>query len=525
MTTATILVINTGTSPNSGDGDTLRTAFNKINYNFATLENQIGGVVAFTGTVTSSANLGDLYIIGATIFSTGTDEGIVLSPNGTGTVIIESILQPVQGVKFVDGSLQTTAVNSSTITVSEVTSSTGGNIITNEVIGVSALRFATEAGFTVSDIGGGQAYVSMNSTFKYWEIDGQATLIANGLDTMHFKTGAGIQIVSSATDSPQSIQFNVKPATTTTLGGVIIGRGLSINAQGVLTATNQASTGGMSFGGTTMYPASGSTDVVISNQNGTNGNFVKLPATNDNSTLLTILGSNGVLVTTNTTTSGPIVISPNNGYDGPGDVQIFARGAYDNTAGVYLASADAQVFLYPSDVLPALVSMSAGQNVGVLDIATRVGHTISIRPGGIDNTTGTVYVDGDMVVNSVTVLNGAKIGSATSSTLAGGVAVTSSTYHSSAVALSLSANIQKLTSGAYYLPPGAEGQQVYFAPKNGTNSGTSVTVWFQAVRSFVGGSATTLSDKAWYPFYDSSVGLPYAIYTDGTWNLSTNHIV
>ena len=33
----TILYINTGSSPNSGDGDTLRTSFNKINANFATL--------------------------------------------------------------------------------------------------------------------------------------------------------------------------------------------------------------------------------------------------------------------------------------------------------------------------------------------------------------------------------------------------------------------------------------------------------------------------------------------------------
>jgi hypothetical protein len=37
----TIFYVNTGTSPNAGNGDSLRTAFNKINANFATLDTQV----------------------------------------------------------------------------------------------------------------------------------------------------------------------------------------------------------------------------------------------------------------------------------------------------------------------------------------------------------------------------------------------------------------------------------------------------------------------------------------------------
>jgi hypothetical protein len=40
----TIFYVNTGTSPNAGNGDSLRTAFNKINANFATLDTQVSNI-------------------------------------------------------------------------------------------------------------------------------------------------------------------------------------------------------------------------------------------------------------------------------------------------------------------------------------------------------------------------------------------------------------------------------------------------------------------------------------------------
>jgi hypothetical protein len=50
----TILYINTGTGPNAGNGDTLRTAFNKINYNFS----QLSSGAFSTGTTGTSYNQG-----------------------------------------------------------------------------------------------------------------------------------------------------------------------------------------------------------------------------------------------------------------------------------------------------------------------------------------------------------------------------------------------------------------------------------------------------------------------------------
>jgi hypothetical protein len=524
MTTSTILVINTGTSPNAGDGDTLRTAFTKINYNFALIEDQLiaGG---FTGTVINIANLGDLVIIGATITSTGTNEGIVLSPNGTGTVIAQSLIEAVNGIKYPDGSVQTTAFNSSsTLKVSQVTTGTT-TVYSNTVSNVTNLVFDTEAGFTVDEFGQATAFISMNSTFKYWEVNGQQTLIAVGLDTMHFIAGPGIAIITSATDVPQSIEFDVVPATTSTIGGIIAGPGLYVDETGLLTLST--STGGI-LGNflikeNTIYPNTSTGQVLIGTQNSQDGSYILMPPRDNNIDALTILGQNGLLITTPIDSTAPITISPNVNTNGPGDVQIYAQGAYDNTAGVFLASTASQVFLYPSEVLPYLITMSTGIPIGTIDLATGVGNDISIRPGGLDDTTGTVYINGSVVVKNITVTEGQYTATKTTSTTAGGVIATSGTYHAEAVELDLTVYVHRLTSDSYYLPPGIEGQHVYFVPQTGASNGTNIIVWFENIRIFEAGLAVVSPDRGWYPFYEA--GLPYAIYADGAWNLSTNNII
>jgi hypothetical protein len=82
----------------------------------------------------------------------------------------------------------------------------GSNNIVSTVLGVHTLRFETDSGFDVLQIADGVAKVIINSTFKYWEVDGQSTIIASGLDTIKFKTGGGIQITTDA-NAPKSITF------------------------------------------------------------------------------------------------------------------------------------------------------------------------------------------------------------------------------------------------------------------------------------------------------------------------------
>jgi hypothetical protein len=73
------LTIDTGTLGNTATGDSLRGAFTKVNTNFTEIYNELG----------SSGILSDLSFAGNTISTDGTNQNLILDPNGTGKVIIE----------------------------------------------------------------------------------------------------------------------------------------------------------------------------------------------------------------------------------------------------------------------------------------------------------------------------------------------------------------------------------------------------------------------------------------------------
>ena len=73
------LTIDTGTAGNTATGDSLRGAFTKVNANFEELYAELG----------SSGILSDLSFSGNTISTDGTNQNLILDPNGTGKVIIE----------------------------------------------------------------------------------------------------------------------------------------------------------------------------------------------------------------------------------------------------------------------------------------------------------------------------------------------------------------------------------------------------------------------------------------------------
>jgi hypothetical protein len=74
--------INIGSSANDGTGDPLRTAFDKINDNFAELYGTDGD---------SNTLAGDLDVNGHRITSTRSNEDIILAPAGTGSVIASAL--------------------------------------------------------------------------------------------------------------------------------------------------------------------------------------------------------------------------------------------------------------------------------------------------------------------------------------------------------------------------------------------------------------------------------------------------
>jgi len=76
------------------------------------------------------------------------------------------------------------------------------NTLISNTTDVTAIRFDTDSGFDVVDLGSGIVKVQMNSTFKTWKAAGQQDLIATGLDTVEFVAGTGIAIELDPNGSP-----------------------------------------------------------------------------------------------------------------------------------------------------------------------------------------------------------------------------------------------------------------------------------------------------------------------------------
>ena len=74
------LTIDTGTAGNTATGDSIRSAFTKVNANFTEIYNELG----------SSGILSDLSFAGNTISTDNTNQNIILSPNGTGLIDVDS---------------------------------------------------------------------------------------------------------------------------------------------------------------------------------------------------------------------------------------------------------------------------------------------------------------------------------------------------------------------------------------------------------------------------------------------------
>ena len=100
---------------------------------------------------------------------------------------------------FADNSIPSSAISGGASSINVSVINTDGDI--SNQLTASTLRFDTDSGFALDDLSNGVVKVKMNSTFKYWNVEGQDTLIAEGLDTMDFFTDGNIQIVTDGSDA------------------------------------------------------------------------------------------------------------------------------------------------------------------------------------------------------------------------------------------------------------------------------------------------------------------------------------
>ncbi len=82
------------------------------------------------------------------------------------------------------------------------------NTKTGEIVDVSTIRFDTDSGFDLTNLGNGEVKVGMNSTFKYIQVAGQDTLTAVGLDTLQLVAGQNVTIATDNTATPQTLTIS-----------------------------------------------------------------------------------------------------------------------------------------------------------------------------------------------------------------------------------------------------------------------------------------------------------------------------
>lgn len=99
------------------------------------------------------------------------------------------------------------------LTVSEI-DATNSIVAGTSVTSVTNLAFDQDSGFDITDLGNGTVKVGMNSTFKFWEVDGQDTLVAEGLDHIEIAAGNGITLTTDVDNFPyQKLTISTPPKT------------------------------------------------------------------------------------------------------------------------------------------------------------------------------------------------------------------------------------------------------------------------------------------------------------------------
>jgi DNA-binding transcriptional regulator LsrR (DeoR family) len=114
---------------------------------------------------------------------------------------------------YPDTSIPSSAISGGVLTIQH-TSDTGDTNLTTEVTNVKTLQFDKDSGFDVSLQSVGVAKIRMNSTFKYWEVNGVAGLTAEGLDTVNLVSADGITLSANNNTDPKTLTIGYDDADT-----------------------------------------------------------------------------------------------------------------------------------------------------------------------------------------------------------------------------------------------------------------------------------------------------------------------
>jgi Major tropism determinant N-terminal domain len=210
----------------------------EIGFNTTNNKFKIGdGATAWADLPYAAATPAELTAVSNAIPAPGTDY-IAFSEKGASNGVAELNNDGVLSSSQINLTLQQIATNGSA---------------TTSFSNIDTIQFDEDSGFTVTGPSNNIAKVAMNSTFKYWEIDGVLKLTAVALDTVNFISGTGITISGNGGVSPQTLTIGVSPntydaygAASTAISNLHVGgtsTGNVVSIDGTQTLTNKTISG------------------------------------------------------------------------------------------------------------------------------------------------------------------------------------------------------------------------------------------------------------------------------------------
>ena len=361
--------INTGSLPNDKTGDPLRTAFQKINDNFAELYGDDSSADTFTSpqittpTITGTATIDNLIFNDSQI-STSSNANLELNPGGTGTVELQANTN-VTGALDVTGAatLDTSLTLATGATITEFATSTSLGTSDTKVPTQNAVKAYVDAqnvAQAITFVGDDSTGTAVNSgeIFKIAGGTGLTSAVVGDALTLDIDatvaTLTGGQTLTNKTLTTPTISSpnitghatieGVTPTGATGTGNLVFSASPTVT--GTLTAATISASGTLAAGNTTISGSLSSQDLTVTGNQTVTGNItaqgtvfsdkIKSPASNANLSLSAqgtgIVDVQSPMTTVAQTISGNVTV-PDNFITQLGNIQIYSNTLTSTTNG------------------------------------------------------------------------------------------------------------------------------------------------------------------------------------------------
>jgi hypothetical protein len=361
--------INIGSNANDGTGDPLRTAFNKINENFAELYGDDSSADTFTSpqittpTITGTATIDNLIFNDSQI-STSSNANLELNPGGTGTIELQAGTN-VTGALDVTGAatLDTSLTLAAGATITEFATSTSLGTSDTKVPTQNAVKAYVDAqnvAQAITFVGDDSTGTAVNSgeTFKIAGGTGLTSAVTGDALTLDIDSSVvtltGGQTLTNKTLTTPSISSpnitghatieGVTPTGATGTGNLVFSASPTVT--GTLTAATISASGTLAAGNTTISGSLSSQDLTVTGSQSVSGDVtvqgtvysdkIKSPASNANLSISAqgtgVVNVQSPMTTVAQTISGNVTV-PDGFITELGNIQIYSNTLTSTTNG------------------------------------------------------------------------------------------------------------------------------------------------------------------------------------------------